>query len=113
MTDIAAEFLAVTMQGVQSALAPPPASESAPPPTSATSATTRTPAVSVIIPVHNRPRLVLETIDSVLAQRADFDDFEVIVVDDASKDNTARAVEGLVEVSHDVVSLVRLAKWHG
>lgn len=39
-------------------------------------------AVSVIIPVYDRPRLVLRTLASVLAQP--FEDFEVIVVDDGS-----------------------------
>jgi glycosyltransferase involved in cell wall biosynthesis len=44
------------------------------------------PRFSVIIPVHNRPALVRQTIDSVLAQT--FADREIIVVDDASTDDT-------------------------
>jgi glycosyltransferase involved in cell wall biosynthesis len=41
---------------------------------------------SVIIPTYNRVNLVVETIESVLNQT--FKDFEVIVVDDGSTDNT-------------------------
>jgi glycosyltransferase involved in cell wall biosynthesis len=44
------------------------------------------PLFSVIIPVHNRPILVRQAIDSVLAQT--FTDREIIVVDDASTDDT-------------------------
>ena len=42
--------------------------------------------VSVIIPVYNMDRFVQETLDSVLA--SDYPNFEVIVVDDGSTDNS-------------------------
>lgn len=45
------------------------------------------PTVSVIIPSHNRGWVLKEAIDSVLSQ--EFYDFELIVVDDGSKDNTS------------------------
>jgi glycosyltransferase involved in cell wall biosynthesis len=46
----------------------------------------KTPLVSVIIPTYNRGWIVQEAVDSVLAQ--DFSDYELIVVDDGSSDNT-------------------------
>ncbi len=50
------------------------------------------PAISVIMPVYNRQDSVGRAIDSVLAQ--DFPDFELIIIDDASRDATVRVVEG-------------------
>jgi glycosyltransferase involved in cell wall biosynthesis len=48
------------------------------------------PRVSVIIPTYNRATLVKRALESVLAQR--FQDFEVIVADDGSTDDTAAVV---------------------
>ena len=51
-----------------------------------------TPLVSVIIPTYNRAALVPRAIESVLQQT--FRNHEVIVVDDASTDETARLLSG-------------------
>jgi glycosyltransferase involved in cell wall biosynthesis len=48
------------------------------------------PVVSVVIPAYNAAWCVAEAIDSVLAQ--DYQDFEVIVVDDGSTDDTANVL---------------------
>ncbi|WP_194768002.1 glycosyltransferase family 2 protein [Tamlana sp. I1] len=50
-----------------------------------------TPLVSIIIPTFNRTHLIGETLDSVLAQT--YQNWECIVVDDGSTDNTAELLE--------------------
>ena len=44
------------------------------------------PLLSIIIPTYNRAHLIEATLDSIKSQ--DFDDWECIVVDDGSTDNT-------------------------
>jgi glycosyltransferase involved in cell wall biosynthesis len=53
-----------------------------------------TPFFSVVIPTYNRAGFIKKTIESVLAQS--FQDFEIIVVDDGSTDNTESIVSGIV-----------------
>jgi chlorobactene glucosyltransferase len=55
--------------------------------------TTGGPFVSVIVPVRNEERAVARCLESLLAQ--DYEDYEVIVVDDSSQDSTASIVESL------------------
>ena len=51
------------------------------------------PAVSVVIPTYNQPAFLSETVAAVFAQT--FEDFEVVVVNDGSTDDTATVLEGL------------------
>jgi len=48
------------------------------------------PKISVLIPTFNYARFLPEAIESVLSQ--DFQDFELLIVDDCSRDNTAEVV---------------------
>lgn len=49
------------------------------------------PRVSFIVPLYNRADLVVETLDSIARQT--YKDFEVVIVDDCSKDNSCEIVE--------------------
>jgi len=50
-----------------------------------------TPFFSIIIPTYNRTSFIKKTIDSVLVQS--FNDFEIIIVDDGSTDNTKDIID--------------------
>ena len=49
------------------------------------------PFFSVVVPSYNRAELICRTIDSILCQ--DYNNFEIIIVDDGSKDNTDEVVQ--------------------
>jgi glycosyltransferase involved in cell wall biosynthesis len=53
----------------------------------------RTPAFSVVVPTFNRADWIVSTIESVLAQ--DLHDFELLIVDDGSTDDTESKVRGI------------------
>ena len=53
------------------------------------------PEVTILIPTYNRADLILESLDSVFAQS--YRDFEIVVVDDGSTDNTAEVLSPLAE----------------
>ena len=54
-----------------------------------------TPGISVIIPTHNRAALLRECVASVFRQT--WVDWEMIIVDDASRDETARVIESVAD----------------
>ena len=64
------------------------------------------PKVSVIIPTHNRAEFLRSAITSVLHQT--FQDFEIVIVDDASKDHTQEVIahfnDARIKVIHNQVS---------
>jgi glycosyltransferase involved in cell wall biosynthesis len=45
------------------------------------------PSVSIILPAYNSARFLQTTLDSIFAQ--DYSDYEIIIVDDGSGDDTA------------------------
>ena len=51
------------------------------------------PKVSVVVLTHNRPELLRRAVSSILNQT--FQDFEIVLVDDASTDSTPEVVRGL------------------
>lgn len=53
------------------------------------------PLISIIIPTHNRAHLIGETLNSVIHQS--YNNWECIVIDDGSKDSTAKVVSSIKE----------------
>lgn len=49
--------------------------------------------ISVVIPLYNKEPIIKKTLNSVLSQ--DYSDFEVVVVDDGSTDNSVAIVESI------------------
>lgn len=74
------------------------------------------PKVSVLIPTYNYGRYLAETIESVLAQ--DFQDFELIIVDDCSGDNSAAVIkhyaglDGRIRYKVNPKNLGMVANWN-
>lgn len=68
----------------------------------------KTPTVSVIIPTYNRAHLIGRAIQSVLNQT--YQDFEIIIVDDASIDNTEEVVKSF---SNKRIRYIRLKENSG
>jgi glycosyltransferase involved in cell wall biosynthesis len=66
------------------------------------------PMVSVIIPTYNRRHTILRAIESVLAQS--FTDFEILVVDDGSTDDT---LETMAALTDDRIRVIRHASNRG
>ncbi|MBR2148276.1 MAG: glycosyltransferase family 2 protein, partial [Campylobacter sp.] len=53
--------------------------------------------VSIIVPVHNREKLIIPCIKSINAQTYDKAKWEVIFVDDGSTDKSVEAIESLID----------------
>src|SRR6478735_6490982 len=51
------------------------------------------PKVSIIMPTYNRAAFIMQSIESV--QKQTYSNWELIIVDDASEDNTAALVNGI------------------
>ncbi len=64
--------------------------------------------ISIIVPVYNAEKFLRETIDSVLGQT--YGDFELLLVDDCSKDGSVKLVE---EYTDSRVRLIKQEENHG
>ena len=69
------------------------------------------PKVSLILPTHNGARYLLESIQSCLEQS--FRDFELIVVNDCSTDNTLELLESIRDERLQIVNLDQNRKLPG
>jgi glycosyltransferase involved in cell wall biosynthesis len=66
----------------------------------------KNPKVSVIIPVYNGEKYLQETIESVLNQT--YQDFEIIIVDDASTDGSPEIIKSFIKKYPDKIKVF----WH-
>lgn len=63
------------------------------------------PFVTVMIPAHNEESVITKTVQNILEM--DYENFEVIVIDDRSEDNTANVITKLENTYDKVIALVR------
>ncbi|WP_409305900.1 glycosyltransferase [Peribacillus sp. SCS-155] len=63
-----------------------------------------TPIVSVVIAAYNEEKVICKTVDSILS--SDYSNFEILIVDDGSKDGTAEAVQETY-ANHPLVRLIK------
>jgi len=65
----------------------------------------KTPLVSIVVPLYNKEKYVLECLYSIAAQ--DFIDWECIIVDDGSEDESVRLVESFIKSTPGNWNLIR------
>ena len=63
------------------------------------------PFVSIMIPAHNEESVITETIENIRA--IDYPNFEIIVIDDRSTDNTSSVIVDLADKYENVIAMVR------
>lgn len=69
------------------------------------------PKISIVIPMYNTEKYIRQCLISVLTQK--FQDYEVIIVDDCSKDNSVAEVEKLTEHFDGRLKLIKRDKQSG
>lgn len=63
------------------------------------------PFVSIMIPAHNEDTVIAESIENIL--QLDYDNFEIIAIDDRSDDNTANVMKDLEKKYDNVKAFIR------
>jgi len=63
------------------------------------------PFVSILIPAHNEEGVITNTVENIL--KLDYPNYEVIVIDDRSTDNTASVIYDLSQKYENVFSMIR------
>ena len=63
------------------------------------------PFVTVMIPAHNEESVITNTVENIL--QMDYENFDVIVIDDRSTDNTASVIKSLEQKYDKVKALIR------
>lgn len=63
------------------------------------------PFVTVMIPAHNEENVITKTVQNVL--ELNYDNFELIVIDDRSEDNTAQVIKNLEDKYEKVTAFIR------
>lgn len=63
------------------------------------------PFITIMIPAHDEESVISNTVENVLG--IDYPNFEIIVIDDRSSDNTAEVVKGLEQKYEKVTALIR------
>lgn len=63
------------------------------------------PFISIMIPAHNEENVITKTVENIL--ELDYENFEIIVIDDRSDDNTANVIKDLEAQYENVTALVR------
>ena len=71
----------------------------------------KAPAISIIIPMYNTEKYITQCLESVAGQT--FKDYEVIVIDDCSTDNSVAVVEKLSSAFDGRLQLLKLKKNNG
>lgn len=56
---------------------------------------TSTPFISILVPAHNESRVIVKTIESLLQLNYPHDQYEIIVINDNSSDNSRELLEGI------------------
>lgn len=63
------------------------------------------PFVSIMVPAHNEAGVIAKTIENIL--NIDYPNFEVIVIDDRSEDNTGEVIKSLEQKYEKVTAMIR------